>query len=201
MTTTLPTQLTLAAFLAQPETKPASEFVDGTITQKPMPQGEHSLLQGELCAAINQIVKKQKLAYAFPELRCTYPSGSHPTDVYGGASIVPDVTVFRWDRIPRQPSGRIVNRFELHPDWTIEVLSPNQSRTKVERNILHCLEHGTDLGWLLDPDAASVRAFLPNREPILFGGPDAILPVPTWLSSSDANLQLTLATLFGWLSL
>lgn len=191
MITTLPTKLTLAAFLAQPETKPASEFIDGTVTQKPMPGGEHSLLQGELCTTINQVTEPQKLAYAFPELRCTF----------GGASIVPDVTVFRWDRIPRQPSGRIVNRFKLHPDWTIEFLSPHQSRTKVERNILHCLEHDTQMGWLLDPDDASVRSFLPNREPIVFSDPDAILPVPTWLSSANANFQLTLATLFGWLSL
>ena len=166
-----------------------------------MPGGEHSLLQGELCAAINQVTEPQKLPYAFPELCCTYPSASHPTDVYGGASIVPDVTVFRWDRIPRQPSGRIANQFKIYPDWTIEILSPNQSQAKIKRNSLHCLEHGTELGWLLDLDAASVRAFLPDREPIGLSDPDAILPVPTWLSSLDANLQLTLATLFGWPSL
>jgi Uma2 family endonuclease len=34
--------LTLDEFLAMPETKPASEFMDGQIIQKPMPQGKHS---------------------------------------------------------------------------------------------------------------------------------------------------------------
>lgn len=73
--------LTLEEFLKLPETKPASEFVNGEIILKPMPQGEHSLLQGELCEAINQVAKSQRVAIAFPELRCTF----------GGESIIPDV--------------------------------------------------------------------------------------------------------------
>lgn len=47
--------LTLEEFLARPETKPASEFINGKVSQKPMPQGEHSILQGELCDRINQV--------------------------------------------------------------------------------------------------------------------------------------------------
>ncbi len=34
--------MTLAEFLLIPETKPANEFIDGQIIQKPMPQGKHS---------------------------------------------------------------------------------------------------------------------------------------------------------------
>jgi Uma2 family endonuclease len=41
-----------------------------------MPQGEHSTLQGSLVTAINGIAKPQKLAYAFPELRCTLLTNS-----------------------------------------------------------------------------------------------------------------------------
>jgi Uma2 family endonuclease len=130
--------LTLEEFLKLPETKPASEFINGEIVQKPMPQGEHSLLQGELCEAINRVAKPQKIAIAFPELRCTF----------GGDAVVPDVAVFRWERIPLRPSGRIVNRFEIHPDWSIEILSPDQSQTKVLGKLLHCSQHGTELGWL-----------------------------------------------------
>ncbi len=94
---TLATSITLEEFLQLPETKPASEYIDGKISQKPMPQGEHSLLQVELCQAINRTAKPQKTALAFPELRC----------IFGGAAIVPDIAVFRWERIPREASGRI----------------------------------------------------------------------------------------------
>ncbi|MBU7587489.1 MAG: Uma2 family endonuclease, partial [Nostoc sp. TH1S01] len=47
---------TLAEFLDLPETAPASEYIDGRIIQKPMPQGEHSAIQTELAPAINLIL-------------------------------------------------------------------------------------------------------------------------------------------------
>lgn len=36
--------LTLEEFLKLPETKPSSEYINGKIIQKPMPQGQHSIL-------------------------------------------------------------------------------------------------------------------------------------------------------------
>ncbi|ELS31851.1 Uma2 family endonuclease [Pseudanabaena catenata USMAC16] len=45
--------ISLEAFLALPETKPASEYAHGTITQKPMPKGKHSGLQTRLSRAID----------------------------------------------------------------------------------------------------------------------------------------------------
>jgi Uma2 family endonuclease len=85
MTATAIKPITLTEFLEQADTKPASEFIDGQIIQKPMPQGEHSLLQGALGESVNQVAKAQKIAIAFPELRC----------VFGGRAIVPDIAVFR----------------------------------------------------------------------------------------------------------
>jgi len=84
MVQTPPKSLTLEEFLTLPETKPANEYIDGQIIQKPMPQGEHSTIQGELIIAINAVVKPKKIARAFPELRCTFC----------GKSIVPDVAIF-----------------------------------------------------------------------------------------------------------
>jgi Uma2 family endonuclease len=40
-------QITLQEFLALPDTKSASEYIDGEVIQKPMPQGQHSILQIE----------------------------------------------------------------------------------------------------------------------------------------------------------
>jgi Uma2 family endonuclease len=183
MTTTLDQQITLAEFLKLPETKPASEFINGRIYQKPMPQGKHSRLQLKLCNALNQVAEEQQIALAFPELRCTF----------GGRSIVPDVTVFRWERIPFDTEGEVENVFALHPDWTIEILSPDQNATKVISNILHCLRHGTQLGWFIDPDERLVIVFLPGQQPIEMRSDDR-LPVPEFI-----ELELTVAQVFGWL--
>jgi len=181
-----PTQLlTLEAFLQLPETKPASEFISGQITQKPTPQGEHSLLQSDLVSRVNAVAKTAKVACAFPELRC----------VFGGAAIVPDVAVFRWQQIPRTPAGRVANRFEIPPDWAIEILSPDQSQTKVLAKLLNCMEHGTELGWLLDPENDSVLAILPEMRVKLYQGTE---PLPML---RDIDLVLSAADIFSWLTL
>ena len=83
--------------------------------------------------------------------------------------------------------------FALHPDWTIEILSPDQNATKVISNILHCLRHGTQLGWFIDPDERLVIVFLPGQQPIEMRSDDR-LPVPEFL-----ELELTVAQVFGWL--
>ncbi|WP_295613694.1 Uma2 family endonuclease [Chamaesiphon sp. GL140_3_metabinner_50] len=175
----------LAAFLKLPETKPASEFVDGQIIQKPMPQGKHSTIQGDLVPAINAALKPDRIARAYPELRCTF----------GDRSTVPDVTVFAWERIPRDDDGKVANVFALAPDWTIEILSPDQSQTKVVRNILYCLSNGTKIGWLIDPAEELVFVYLADRTISVFEEPDELLPVPEFAGS----FQLTIGQLFSWL--
>ncbi|OLP15465.1 hypothetical protein BST81_26110 [Leptolyngbya sp. 'hensonii'] len=179
--------ITLEEFLKLPETKPASEYIDGRIIQKPMPQGKHSILQGELVTAINAVVKKQRIGYAFPELRCTF----------GGRSIVPDISVFAWNRIPVDENGDIANVFPICPDWTIEILSPDQSPTKVTGNILHCLKHGCQMGWLIDPEERSLLIYPAGQQPEFLQEEHDVLPIPNLVS----DLQLTIADVFGWLKL
>ncbi|MEM8808125.1 MAG: Uma2 family endonuclease, partial [Cyanobacteria bacterium P01_G01_bin.38] len=76
--------LTLAEFLELPETKPANEYINGQVIQKPMPEGKHSKLQGKLVSVINTITEQPHIALALPELCFTF----------NGRSIVPDVSVF-----------------------------------------------------------------------------------------------------------
>src|SRR4028119_2139625 len=177
--------LTLEEFLKLPETEPASEYINGRIIQKPLPQGEHSALQTELSPAINSVVRSKKIARAFSELRCTF----------GGRSIIPDVSVFLWNRIPRKEKGEVANVFSIAPDWTIEILSPDQSQTKVTKNILHCLKYETQMGWLIDPDEQSVFIYTPNQQLEVFENPEDRLPVPAFAS----ELILTVESLFAWL--
>lgn len=174
----------LEEFLKLPESQPASEYINKEIIQKPMPQGEHSRLQGKLCTVINEIVETPKIAYAFPELCCTF----------GGASIVPDVAVFRWERIPFLPSGRIANRFEILPDWAIEIISPEQSQTKVLAKLLYCSQQGTELGWLMIPEEAIILGVFPGQRVELYEGTTE-LPI-----LKGIELELTVETVFSWLS-
>jgi Uma2 family endonuclease len=188
MTTTVqPKIITLEEFLARPETKPASEFIAGSIEQKPMPQGQHSRLQLKLCNLVNDVAEVTTIAMALPELRCTFG------DADAKRSIVPDIAIFRWERIPFEPSGDISNAFELAPDWTIEILSPDQKDTKVIRNILHCLNHGTSLGWLIYPDERIILAFPANQSPVELSGRDRLPVLP------ELDLTIAVDDVFGLL--
>ncbi|PHV62327.1 Uma2 family endonuclease [Cyanobacterium aponinum] len=183
MVTTVKPKLTLENFLQQPETKPASEFIDGKITQKPMPQGQHSRIQYKLCAVINNIAETEKIACAFPELRCNFES----------KSIVPDVVVLEWDKIPLTDTGKIANRINTYPDWCIEILSPEQSLTQVLDKLLFCSQFGTQLGWLINPEEEAIFALLPEQKLRLFKNND---PLPVL---EKVNLKLTVNEIFNWL--
>ena len=179
--------VTLAEFLQLPETKPASEYINGQIIQKPMPQGKHSTLQRDLLFAIDAITKPQKIARAFPELRC----------IFGERVLVPDIAVFTYARIPRDENGDIANLFTEAPDWTIEILSPDQSSTKVINKILHCLDHGTQMGWLIDPAERLILVYPAQQQPMSVSQetPEAIVPVPQFAQ----EVKLSVGKIFGWL--
>jgi Uma2 family endonuclease len=55
------------------------------------------------------------------------------------------------------------------------------------------LKHGTQLGWLIDPDERLILAFIPGQEPVELTGSNS-LPIPKFLT-----LDLTVEQVFGWL--
>lgn len=185
MAQTLTQSLTLPEFLQLSETQPASEYIDGQIIQKPMPQGKHSVLQTQLSTVINTVLQSAQVAWAFSELRCTF----------GERSTVPDVAVFVWSRLPCDDKGEISNAFTSAPDWTIEILSPDQNQTRVTKNILHCLQHGSQMGWLIDPEEQTVLVYLPPEQVKIFDQGKQYLPVPGFAN----DVQITVEELFGWL--
>lgn len=175
--------MTLQAFLECPdlEESPAWEYLNGEKVRKPMGGGKHSTLQKRLVGAIDAVGSSYE---AFPKLRCTF----------GDRSVVPDVTVVEIARIPLDDFGEIASTgIEFAPDWVIEILSPNQSQTRVTGNILHCLRNGSRLGWLLDADERSILVFQPDRLPDLLIGTDE-LPV-----LAGINLNLSVDEVFSWL--
>ncbi len=179
--------LTLEEFLDQEETTPATEYIEGEIIQKPMPQTKHSIIQGELVTVINSVAKSKKIAIALPELRCTF----------GGKSIVPDIVVLTYNNIPRDENGDVANMFYSYPDWMIEILSPQQSQSQLVKKILRCLDSGCQLSWLIDPEEKTIFVYYPDHKIACFEIETDILPTPQFLS----ELNLKLGDIFAWLKI
>lgn len=179
--------ITLEEFLSLPETEPASEYFDGSMISKPMPQGKHSTLQRDLTLHVENALKPHKLGRAFPELRCTFAQ----------RSIVPDVSVFEWSRIPRDSDGSVSNQFLIAPDWVIEILSPDQSQTMITKKIIFCLKNGTQMGWLVDPAEETIFIYEQDQSIQIFDrdNPQRQLPIPGFAK----EVKLTLQKVMNWL--
>jgi Uma2 family endonuclease len=61
--------------------------LNSKIIQKPMPKRKHSIIQGELTTAINQVAEPQKLAFASPELCCSFGDRFFYWDGQAGGAI------------------------------------------------------------------------------------------------------------------
>jgi Uma2 family endonuclease len=161
---TIPKLLTLEDFLRLPEEKPALEFEEGRVVQKVSPRGKHSVLQYAVSEIINRFAMPRKLARAFPELRATF----------GGRSYVPDVSVYRWDRIPVDVTGLVADEFLAPPDIVVEIVSPKQSVNALVRRCLWFVANGVHLAVLVDPPDQSVLIFRLNQAPSVRRGHDQI---------------------------
>ncbi len=157
-------RLTLEEFLQLPEEEPPLEYWDGRVTRKVSPQGQHSMLEGGFMALINGYAVPRKLARAIPELRATF----------GGGSPVPDLAVYRWDRVPVDPDGKVSNVFRTPPDIAIEVVSPGQSVPELLKKCRWFVDHGVEIAVLAHPGQEWVRLVRAGAEPPLLRGADRI---------------------------
>ncbi|MEM8504417.1 MAG: Uma2 family endonuclease [Cyanobacteria bacterium P01_D01_bin.1] len=165
----------LEEFLQQPdiEESPAWEFIDRPY-QKPMPTLYHSRLQRNLVDAINAATEQYE---AIQELRCVIPP----------LSPVPDISVIAVARLPESDGP-----FQGAPDWMIEVRSPDQSTLKLQRKILHCIENGTQLAWLIDIQKRQVWVWQGQELPTIYSSSD-LLPTIGEISEWTVDVVIDLA--------
>jgi Uma2 family endonuclease len=157
-------RLSLRQFLRLPEQEPPLEYLNGMVTQKVSPQGKHSRLQPKFAELINRFGEPSKLAVAFTELRATF----------GGGSLVPDIAVYRWDRVPLDPDGTVANLFREPPDITVEIVSPGQSVRELAEKCQWFVGHGVSIALVVHPHRGWVRLFRPYAPPQVLRGEDRI---------------------------
>ncbi|NJL88231.1 MAG: Uma2 family endonuclease, partial [Leptolyngbyaceae cyanobacterium SM1_1_3] len=61
--------------------------------------------------------------------------------------------------------------------------------------LLHCIEQGAELAWLLDPEAESILAIFPEARVKLYHGTEPLPVLP------ELDLRLSASDIFDWLSL
>ncbi len=151
--------LSLEEFLAASDTKPASEYVCGEVTRKPMPDNAHGIIQLYLGALLLQFVKAAGIGRVRTEWRCIFgPEG-------GRRAYVPDVVYVSFARMP--PGDARVNQYvRTAPDLVVEVLSRNQNAKRFAQKLQFYLRHGVRLVWVVDAREETITVFSPNHDDV-----------------------------------
>lgn len=181
---TIATQtMTLDEFLELPEEKPALEYEQGVVTRKMAPNWDHGGLQGEIVTQINGFARPRRLAYAFPELRTT--------DREADRSLVPDVSVYVWDRIERDREARSRGAF-TPPDIAIEIASPGQGIRRLLERCHSFVARGSQAAVLVNPRTETVVDVRPGGVERRLRGSDVLD-----LSDVIPGLQIAVGELFS----
>ena len=114
----------------------------------------HGDIAGQIGMILRQYVSPRKLGRVIIE--GGYILARNPDTVLG-----PDVSFLRQSRVPE--AGLPEKFFEGHPDLAIEIISPTNPRGELRRKLKTYLDHGTELAWLVDPNAQTVDIHRPNQ--------------------------------------
>ena len=154
MAAAVATRLTLAEFLALPETEPASEFIRGEVVQKSMPSYFHSAIIIRLIEILGPYLRRSELGRLMTEVR--------HADNDEERAYLPDVGVLlRTRRLDRETKR--VGPIWQTPDLAIEVLSPDDRPGRVAEKVAFYLRAGVPLTWVIDPDELTLDAYRPGQ--------------------------------------
>lgn len=178
-------RLTAEEFLKLPEEKPYLELIDGVVVQKVLPQEQHGWVQSMFGSLINQFGVPRKLAGALSELRGTF----------GEDVLLPDVAVYRWERLPRTAAGKLANTYQGPPDIAIEIVSPSQSVGEMIAKCRRYLAHRVQIALVVDPDAEAIIRCHPDGSTTTLRGGDRVDLAPI-LPGSELTSQELFDTLW-----
>jgi Uma2 family endonuclease len=179
-------RMTAEEFLKLREQRPSIELIDGKVVQKPSGQEQHGWLQSILSELFNAFGRRRKLAAALTELR-----GRFGEDV-----LLPDVAVYRWERLPRTPEGELANVYQGPPDIAVEIVSPDQTIREMVHKGRRYLTNGVQIVLVVYPKGRSVTLMRPGGDPKELRGGDRID-----LDTVLPGFELTVQELFDTLRL
>jgi Uma2 family endonuclease len=86
----------------------------------------------------------------------------------------PDISFVSGERMKLILPQGLDGMFQAAPDVAVEVLSPSDSITKVEKKMQLYLAHGARLGWMIDTKNKTIRVYRPGQAFELLRGHQAL---------------------------
>jgi Uma2 family endonuclease len=166
-----------------PETKPATEWVNGRLLQKMSPRPRHGLIQGRITIAVTAWSNAARRGRVGPEIDFRFqPAGER------WRILVPDVAFISYDRLPEDADEDEVPR--VPPELAVEVLSPGERFDDIADKIRVYLQCGVNVAIYID---ARRRSFDVYR----LSGMERLTDGATFSDDALPGLQLDVTEMLG----
>ena len=127
------------------------ELIEGVIYEMSPAGGKHGWITGNIHTSIWQHVRDQYLGFV-TAAETGYNLTGDSRNV-----LAPDVGFVKKERLRELPEGFI----PLAPDLAVEVLSPGQENSYIDRKGQQYLDAGTEQVWMFDPATKRVIVDIP----------------------------------------
>ena len=140
------------------DTKPATEYIDGVPYQKVSPKRRHSAVQLALSVILNRC--SAGAGQAGPEWRM------HLSD---DTTLVPDVAYASYEKLRSVPEDETEEPW-FPPEIVVEVRSPSDRQSLLDRKVRRYLEHGTTLILEADPASRTITSHTSSGQQVYRSG-------------------------------
>lgn len=142
------------------------ELVEGELIRMAPTGGEHGEIMSEFARHISNHVAETKAGRTYVG-DTGFILARNPDVVRA-----PDVAFVRTDRLPPKEERRAF--LALAPDLAVEIVSPSDSSSDVNDKVMHYLDAGVQLVWLVHPSSKSVSVYTPDRTARILSEDDAL---------------------------
>jgi Uma2 family endonuclease len=155
MTTAIQQLITAEEFIKLPQPSDGSrqELVRGVLLTMLPPGGLHGACCSRLGRRLGSFVEANQLGEVFSN-DTGFVTERSPDSVRG-----PDVAFWSRERLPEIPEGYI----DLPPDLAVEVISPEDLFSRIQRKIVEYMTRGVRLLWVIDPLDRGVGIYRPEQ--------------------------------------
>ena len=152
-------RMTLAEFLASPESDQNYEFIDGQVIRKMSPKRFHASLQAELLIFLRTLFEGK--GYVYPEWGIVLTRNDQDW------CPVPDLTYISIERLPSDVGNEMC---PVPSELVIEIMSEGQTFREFVVKAGDYLSAGVLRVWVIDPLSRTLTVFYPDRAPETYRG-------------------------------
>ena len=149
--------MTAEELIRLPSGRHRYELVKGELLTMSPSGGEHGFIVINLSAPLAIFVRTNRLGFVFGAETGFWME--HAPDTV----LAPDISFIRGDRLETVSTGYL----EIVPDLVVEVISPSESKRKVEKKTAQWLDFGVREVWLVQPSTRTVEVRTINESKTL----------------------------------